>query len=80
MKKWLLSIFTITTAMFLLVGCSNDSQTPTQEENAQQGSEEVQEAKIVVTVSQDEGEEIFSEKEIEIKENDILMDVMKENY
>lgn len=80
MKKWLVSIFTVVSTLFLLIGCSNDSVNTTQEENANQETEEVQEAEILVTISKDDGKEILSEKEIQIEENEILMDVMKENF
>ncbi|MEI3610818.1 DUF4430 domain-containing protein [Pseudogracilibacillus sp. SO30301A] len=82
MKKWMLSLFTIFSALILAVGCSNDPATPTQEESTEATPEttEVQEEVITVTISKDEGEEVLSEKEIAIEENDILMDVMKENY
>lgn len=80
MKKWMLSLFTIFSALVLVVGCSNDSATPTEEEETTQETTEVQEEVITVTISKDEGKEVLSEKEIEIEENEILMDVMKENY
>ncbi|MEI3604706.1 DUF4430 domain-containing protein [Pseudogracilibacillus sp. SE30717A] len=80
MKKWLVSIFTVVSTLFLLIGCSNDSANTTQEENANQETEEVQETQVLVTISKDEGKEILSEKEIQIEENEILMDVMKENF
>ena len=85
MKKWMLSLFTIFSALVLVVGCSNDTATPTKEKATEETPEtpettEVQEEVITVTISKDEGEEVLSEKEIAIEENDILMDVMKENY
>lgn len=80
MKKWMLTLFTIFTTLVLVVGCSNESTTPTEEEETGIETTESQEEVIKVTISKDEGEEVLSEKEIEIEENAILMDIMKENY
>ena len=80
MKKWMLTLFTIFTTLVLVVGCSNESTTPTEEEETVVETTESQEEVIKVTISKDEGEEVLSEKEIEIEENAILMDIMKENY
>lgn len=80
MKKWMLTLFTIFTTLLLVVGCSNESTTPTEEEETGIETTESQEEVIKVTISKDEGEEVLSEKEIEIEENAILMDIMKENY
>lgn len=80
MKKWMLTLFTIFTTLLLVVGCSNESTTPAEEEETVVETTESQEEVIKVTISKDEGEEVLSEKEIEIEENAILMDIMKENY
>ena len=80
MKKWMLTLFTIFTTLVLVVGCSNESTTPAEEEETVVETTESQEEVIKVTISKDEGEEVLSEKEIEIEENAILMDIMKENY
>lgn len=81
MKKFLFTLFSALTVLFLVVGCSNDSSStaPTEEETSEVANEE-QEQSILVTISLDQGEEIVTEKEIEIEENAILMDVMKENF
>ena len=76
----MLTLFTIFTTLLLVVGCSNESTTPTEEEETGIETTESQEEVIKVTISKDEGEEVLSEKEIEIEENAILMDIMKENY
>ena len=76
----MLTLFTIFTTLLLVVGCSNESTTPAEEEETVVETTESQEEVIKVTISKDEGEEVLSEKEIEIEENAILMDIMKENY
>lgn len=76
----MLTLFTIFTTLVLVVGCSNESTTPAEEEETVVETTESQEEVIKVTISKDEGEEVLSEKEIEIEENAILMDIMKENY
>lgn len=80
MKKLFFTIFTALTALFVVVGCSNDAtSTPPKEETSEVTNED-QEQSIVVTISIDEGAEVITEKEIAIEENAILMDVMKENF
>jgi len=80
MRKLFMSLFSILTALVLLSGCSNDSASQNQEMEESQETSEVQEDSITVTISEDEGAEVLTEKEIEIEEGAILMDVMKDNF
>ena len=81
MKRFLFTLFSALTVLFLIVGCSNDSNssTPTEEETSEV-TDEAQEQSVLITISLDEEKEIITEKEVEIEENAILMDVMKENF
>lgn len=69
--------------LFLLIGfisgcaTTENSETTTKEEKQ---VEAVQEEKITVILSVDDGQEQIEEKEIPIEEGAILMDVMKEHF
>jgi len=78
MKKWAVSVIILMAV--IATGCANDSTPQTEKGQSHENQAEVQEQAITVTISKDEGAEVLSEKEIEIEEGDILMDVMKENF
>lgn len=59
----------------LLVGCSTASDDVKQDEE-----KVTTEGSITIIVSEEEADELYSEKEVTIEEDAILMDVMKENY
>ncbi|PAV29528.1 hypothetical protein CIL05_11740 [Virgibacillus profundi] len=89
MNKWILRLGSIFVVFALLAGCGSDenneqNSTSTNnssgQEESNQESEEVSEDSVLITISKDEGSEFIHEKEIEIEEGDILMDVMKENF
>lgn len=75
-------------AFGLIAGCgtaennetSGNEEEQTEEEQTQEETEELQEEKITVTLSLDDGEELIEEKEIPIEDGSILMDVMKEHF
>ena len=79
-KNWLTVLFTLFTVLVLVVGCGNNSNEPTQNSETNEEVNDAEEEVVFVTISKDEGEEVLSEKEIEIEENDILMEVMQENF
>ncbi|HLS66639.1 MAG TPA: DUF4430 domain-containing protein [Pseudogracilibacillus sp.] len=82
MKQSLLRFLYVFAAVLLITGCSTANNTEEAEvettETAEQ--EEVVESVITVTISEDEGEIVHDEKEIEIEEGAILMDVLKESF
>lgn len=71
-SKWFMMMLATIT---LLVGCSTASDDVEQDEE-----KDITEGNITVIVSEEEADELYSEKEVTIEENAILMDVMKENY
>src|SRR5690625_1543029 len=85
LKRFLTLIFAVVLSTVVLTGCgstNNDGTNNNGNNNNQSevNSSEVNEEVIQVIVSNDEEDEIFSEKEIEIKEGDILLDVLNENF
>ncbi|RDW19099.1 hypothetical protein CWR48_08600 [Oceanobacillus arenosus] len=83
MKKCMFPILILFMVAGLLIGCSaeeNENTNTTVSTNNTSQSEEVAENSVRITISINEGEEFVDEKEIEIKEGDILMDVMEENF
>lgn len=73
MKKALHLLSALLLAAGILAGCGTTEQ---QEQNQQ--AEQQTEQQVTVTLSED-GEEISS-KEVSFEEDDILLDVMKENF
>jgi len=85
LKRFLTLIFAVVLSTVVLTGCgstNNDGTNNNGNNNNQSevNSSEVNEEVIQVIVSNDEEDEIFSEKEIEIEEGDILLDVLNENF
>lgn len=89
MKKWLQLLSPLMVVVLILVGCSDDAgdtnqaesannQTETENNNAQ--SEENEEEHVSITISEDNGEEVHAEEEVDVEEGAILMDVLKENF
>src|SRR5690625_1952861 len=88
MNKWLLKLASLLLIGGLLTGCgssgynnnslnNNQAETNTSETNS---SDEQSEDTVTITLSTDEETEFIDEKEIEIEEGDILMDILKENF
>lgn len=84
MNKWLLRLISSIVAVGLLVGCGANDQGEVLNNNVEQNqnnnetTENVEES-ITIIISKDNGDEIIQEKEIDIVEGDILLDIMKEN-
>jgi len=89
MKKWLQLLSPLIVVVLILVGCSDDAgnnnqvestnnQIETEDNNAQ--SEENEEEHVSITISEDDGEEVHAEEEVDVEEGAILMDVLKENF
>ncbi|MFC3038957.1 DUF4430 domain-containing protein [Virgibacillus xinjiangensis] len=83
-KSWWLWLGSLLMVIGLLSGCADedtgqtDSTADTEQGEAQQSEEN--EEKVLITLSENEGEEVFTEEEVTIEENAILLDVMKENF
>jgi len=75
MKKFIQGIMIVFASIVLLVGCSSS-----EESEIENGTDQSDEGTVVIIVSEEEADEVYSEKEIAIDEDEILMDVMKENY
>lgn len=81
MKKNITFLLTVLMAFTLLIGCSNSAEdTEITDQTTDVAVSEVAEEVIQITISKDHEAEIISEKEIEVEENSILMDVMKEHF
>lgn len=75
MRNWSKWLLVLVASVFLLIACSsNDTESAEEEDVADE------EGTITIIVSESEEDEVFSEKEIDIVEGDILMDVMEDNY
>lgn len=88
MSKFKFFLVTLVVIIGVLGGCSsegdatNDQSKATQsEENENAASDnEKQEEILTVSITKNKGEETVTEKEIEIEDEAILYDVMKENF
>src|SRR5690625_3779924 len=81
LKRFLTLMFAVVLSTVVLTGCGATNNDSTNNNNQSEvNSNEVNEEVIQVIISNDEEDEIFSEKEIEIKEGDILLDVLNENF
>ncbi|WP_164668730.1 DUF4430 domain-containing protein [Virgibacillus doumboii] len=90
MNKWFLRIASVLVVFGLLVGCGAEEQdqeqvqveTNNQNEESTSGenTEEQNEDTVRITISKGNGDEYLNEKEIEIEEGAILMEVMKNNF
>lgn len=87
MNKLILRIASILVVIGLIAGCgtggedqseSNNNNTRTSTNENADG--ELSEDEIRITISKDEGSEYIAEKEIEIEEGTILMDVLQKNF
>lgn len=89
MNKWLLKLASILMVIGLLIGCNSDDKNSggtsspnsspdksSETTNADEENEEI----VLITISKDKGEEIISEKDVSIKNGDLLLDVMRENF
>ncbi|WP_053219355.1 DUF4430 domain-containing protein [Virgibacillus senegalensis] len=81
MKKLLFLLLSMLFAAAFVTGCSQQQETSENGETQteQSGETESQET-VMITVSENEGENIITEKDVEIEEEAILLDVMKENF
>ncbi|MRH42360.1 DUF4430 domain-containing protein [Aquibacillus halophilus] len=82
MKKFYLSILSLLFTVMVLSGCGQEDSNADQNETNQseQAGETENQEKVVITISQDKGEEVITEEEISFEEGAVLMDVMVENF
>jgi hypothetical protein len=78
-------LFSVMLALVVLVGCGNGEANNTQKNqennnNNTESSEQQEEATITVTLTKNKEAEVLEEQELVIKEGNILLDVMKENF
>ncbi|WP_232824039.1 MULTISPECIES: DUF4430 domain-containing protein [Paraliobacillus] len=74
MKNHVKLIMAFLLSTLILFGCGQ-TETPDETTNVEE-----QEQVVNITISTDNGEEVISSETIEIEENEILMDVLEENY
>ncbi|KGX83604.1 hypothetical protein N783_01975 [Pontibacillus marinus BH030004 = DSM 16465] len=63
-----------------LVACGGEESPTTSNENNNEAKQEENQEVVQVTVSQNNGEKVIAEKEVEIKEGTSVMEVMKNNF
>lgn len=85
MKSLLLRLLTVFVALSVLVACgdedgTNSSQPKEEQNTSSQQSKQQEQATVHITLSQDKEAEVLEEKEVEIEDGDILLEVMKENF
>lgn len=74
MKKHVKLITAFLVSIIILLGCGQ-TEKPDETTNVEE-----QEQVVDITISTDNGEEVISSETIEIEENEVLMDVLQENY
>ncbi|WP_330949584.1 DUF4430 domain-containing protein [Virgibacillus sp. MG-45] len=88
-QKWIYRLLPLLLVASLLAGCGSTdeekSNKPASNQTEQQASGNESDSKekeetVVITISKDKGKEQITEKEVPIKEDAILMDVLKENF
>ncbi|WP_240335272.1 DUF4430 domain-containing protein [Paraliobacillus sediminis] len=72
MKNHVKLIMAFLVSTLILLGCGQ-TETPDETTNANEQA-------VNIVISTDNGEEVISDETIEIEENEILMDVLEENY
>lgn len=88
MKKIKLLLISLLTTFVILSGCTeqnndgaNNNLNNAANTDADNNTEQTEnEATVVVTLTKNDNEEIISEREIEVSEGDILLDVMVEDF
>lgn len=91
MKKWLLYVSMVLALAFVLGACGaseedtestegTNADTETTEQAETEESGEQAEQTVAITISENEGENILTEKEVPFEEGALLLDVMKENF
>jgi len=87
MKKWMFGFVSILLTIGLLAGCAsgqeNETEAPadTAEQNTtEEATTEESEETVVITISENNGEEVITEESVAIEEGDLLLDVMEENF
>ncbi|WP_010095960.1 hypothetical protein [Ornithinibacillus scapharcae] len=86
MKSLLFKLLVVIVSVVVLSACGDDSATNNKSTSSQnetssnENTEQQEEASITVVLSKNKEAEILEEREVEIEEGDILLDVMKENF
>lgn len=74
MKKITKWMFVMIMAISMLMACSTNEEVEPQDSTTNEMGD------VTIIISEEEADEVYSEDEIPIEEDAILMDVMKENY
>lgn len=74
MKKITKWMFVMIMAISMLMACSTNEEVEPQDSTTNETGD------VTIIISEEEADEVYSEDEIPIEEDAILMDVMKENY
>src|SRR5699024_182969 len=68
----------ISALLIFLPACSSADNSPTKDATNQETSEQTEKATFVI--SKDKGEEVIKTKDVDIKKDDILLDVLEEHF
>src|SRR5699024_9183174 len=83
MQKRVIQLLTISSIVFVIVGCSNNneltSNNTTNTNNVENVENEEGQIEVLISITKEEGEEELASKEVEVEEGAILMDVLKDN-
>ncbi|GGM22627.1 hypothetical protein GCM10011351_05540 [Paraliobacillus quinghaiensis] len=73
MKKQIILLFTLLISLTILFGCAepepNDSTSESNSDDT-----------VTITISKDNGAEVISTKSVGIEQDDVLLDVLRENF
>src|SRR5699024_8902306 len=78
LSKTKIYILFISALLIFLPACSSADNSPTKDATNQETSEQTEKATFVI--SKDKGEEVIKTKDVDIKKDDILLDVLEEHF
>ena len=78
LSKIKIYILFISALLIFLPACSSADNSPTKDATNQETSEQTEKATFVI--SKDKGEEVIKTKDVDIKKDDILLDVLEEHF
>src|SRR5699024_9828076 len=78
LSKIKIYILFISALLIFLPACSSADNSPTKDATNQETSEQTEKATLVI--SKDKGEEVIKTKDVDIKKEDILLDVLEEHF
>jgi len=78
LQKSKIYIILMSALLIFIPACSTNEDTSSQNNSDEETSQQIE--KVEFVISKDKGEEIVEEKDVEIKKDDILLDVLEENF